>query len=136
MGLHLMAAEPRGRSAVRFITDKDDTTVVGLQGDIGFSAAERLWRTINRHEGLLERVRLDFTRVEGSNPIGRRMLLEGINRPRDQGHVVEVDDPDDVIPRARRDNARFEAMGDTSAEHQLLNQDPHSYDEDFDMGED
>ncbi|KKO83927.1 glutaminase [Corynebacterium otitidis] len=136
MGLHLMAAEPRGRSAVRFITDKDDTTVVGLQGDIGFSAAERLWRTINRHEGLLERVRLDFTRVEGSNPIGRRMLLEGINRLRDQGHVVEVDDPDDVIPRARRDNARFEAMGDTSAEHQLLNQDPHSYDEDFDMGED
>lgn len=106
MGLHLMAPEARGRVAVRSITteeapeaDKGIKTIVRLQGDIDFSAAEKIWRTIQEYEFESSSIVLNLDKVDEANHVGNRMLLEAERRLSDAGYSVEIVDEDGVLRR-------------------------------------
>ena len=104
MGLHLMATEKRGRVAVRSITtveddkaDKGITTVIRLQGDIDFNAAEKIWRAIREHEFESNSVILDLDKVDEINAVGGRMIREFRDRMIAAGMDLTVVDSDGVL---------------------------------------
>ncbi|WP_426721773.1 glutaminase [Corynebacterium auriscanis] len=96
MGLHLMAPDPRGRASVRSLTEDShtDETIVRLQGDIDFIGGERLYRTLSEHELKHKKLVFDMTRVDGVNPVGCRMLNNGIEQLREEGYEVRIEDPE------------------------------------------
>lgn len=104
MGLHLMESETRGRVAVRSITteevpaaDKGIKTIIKLQGDIDFSAAENFWRTLQDYDIPSKTLFLDLEKVDEVNAIGGRMLKEAKKRLTKAGYSVTIVDPDEVL---------------------------------------
>ncbi|MDP3894454.1 glutaminase [Nocardioides sp.] len=80
MGLHLMEVPPVGRSVLRGHTLHGDADVIGLQGVIGFAAAEAVVRQVVETELSGGEVILDLTRVHGVSDVARRILLEVVRR--------------------------------------------------------
>lgn len=104
MGLHLMAAEKRGRVAVRNISTVEDAaadqgikTIIRLQGDIDFNAGEKIWRTVREHEFASKSVVVDLDKVDEVNEVGGRMLRELHDHFVDHGYKVELVDNDGVL---------------------------------------
>ena len=98
MGMHLMATEPMRDAAVRDVRVTDDAVVIELQGPIDFNGAETFLRTIVDLEVPARGMVLDLSRVGRVHDVGRRMLLEGLRRVRNDGHPVAVMDPDKRLP--------------------------------------
>lgn len=101
MGLHLMSAVTRRGSSVRAIKTRGRTTIFRLQGGLDFSGAEEFLTAAENHEFTTSRVIIDARWVTESNPVGRRMVKEGLRRIREQGRKVAVVDPDNVLGKRR-----------------------------------
>lgn len=101
MGLHLMSAVTRKGSSVRGIRTRGRTTVFRLQGGLDFSGAEEFLTAAENQDIKTPRVIIDARRVTESNPVGRRMVKEGLRRIRESGKKVAVVDPDNVLGKRR-----------------------------------
>lgn len=98
MGMHLMAAEPLRDTAVRDVHVDGTATRVELQGPIDFNGAEAFLRTAVGLAVPSGCVVVDLSRVGRVHDVGRRMLLEGLRRLRDDGHRVALVDPEQRLP--------------------------------------
>lgn len=97
MGMHLMAAEPYGSSALRSMSDTSGELRVELQGAVRFSGAESILDALSHDTGT-GTVVFDASRVDRFSDVGRRMLLEGMRRIKLDGRDVVLVDPDGVLP--------------------------------------
>ncbi|MGO1948557.1 MAG: glutaminase [Mycobacteriaceae bacterium] len=97
MGLHLMSSVTRRGSSVRSIRQRGLVTVFRLQGGLDFSGAEEFLSAAATHDITTTRVVVDVRRVNECNPVGRRMVKEGLRRIREDGRRVAVLDPDGVL---------------------------------------
>ena len=77
--------------------DKGITTVIRLQGDIDFNAAEKIWRAIREREFESNSVILDLDKVDEINAVGGRMVREFRDRMIAAGMDLTVVDSDGVL---------------------------------------
>ena len=98
MGLHLMNGTGIiGSESVRTIEHHGEDSVVVLQGPIDFSAAETALHKLAGVNLTGERVVLDLERVTHAQPIGVKMLGEGLRRLREQGQDIACLDPEGYL---------------------------------------
>ena len=72
-------------------------TLVRLQGGIDFAGAEEFLDSVADRDFSTKRVVVDMRRVNASNPVGRRMVKEGLRRLRLDGLQVAVLDPEEML---------------------------------------
>jgi len=96
MGLHLMDAAEGARSVARRYV-RDGVPVQEVAGDLRFVEAERVLRSFEEEPAGPGLVVVDLDRVHHVNDIARRMVLEGIRRLHEDGHVVRIVDPATVL---------------------------------------
>lgn len=123
MGLHLMAAEPYGDSALRNIHSEGDASVIRLQGKVNFSAAETILHEIAIHDFTGQRVVLDVERVSSFNKVGRQMIKEGLRRYREQGFDVAIYDPEGTLTNLRYSDGTEAETLTSLEEHSLEEKD-------------
>ncbi|SDS04205.1 glutaminase [Agrococcus carbonis] len=101
MGLHLMHAPEVAAHVLYGLVEPDDDAdglrEVRLQGTMHFAAAEAALRELEAVPDDGAPVVVDLSRVGSANAVGRRMLREGVERLRRDGHEVRVEDPDGVL---------------------------------------
>ncbi len=104
MGLHLLEGVPSSRVIVN---DHDveqirpDVKVYKLHGVLQFTDAERLLRKLQEEDQDSGTIILDLSHISLVNDVGRRMLLDGIDRLRADGHNVALVDPENIVPHAK-----------------------------------
>lgn len=98
MGLHLLDAGIFGSNTIRSVSEGEEETVIRLQGVIQFSGAEAILHRMASLESDPGTMVFDLTRVTRLDDMARRMFLEGLRRLTEDGHRVELIDPDDVLP--------------------------------------
>lgn len=104
MGLHLLEGVPSSRVIVydqEVIRTKPEVKVYKLQGVLQFTEAERLLRTLQDEDKGDRTIVFDLSHISLVNDVGRRMLLDGIDRLRADGHDVALIDPDLILPDAK-----------------------------------
>lgn len=104
MGLHLLEGVPSSRVIVydqEVIRTKPEVKVYKLQGVLQFTEAERLLRTLQDEDKGDSTIVFDLSHISLVNDVGRRMLLDGIDRLRADGHDVALIDPDLILPDAK-----------------------------------
>ena len=99
MGLHLINVHAYGHDAVRSVRQVGRDLIIKLQGNIGFTGAESVLSQLEyvqppEHGAVI----FDLTRVTSLNDVGRRMLLEGMLRLKQDGARVGLIDTDGVLP--------------------------------------
>ena len=97
MGMHLMSSVTRRGTAVRSVRQRGLVTLVRLQGGIDFAGAEEFLDSVADRDFSTKRVVVDMRRVNASNPVGRRMVKEGLRRLRLDGLQVAVLDPEEML---------------------------------------
>lgn len=99
MGLHLINVYAYGHDTVRSIRQVGRDLIIKLQGSIGFTGAESVLAQLE-NIAAPERgtVIFDLTRATDLTDVGRRMLLEGMRRVRDDGARVGLIDTDGLLP--------------------------------------
>lgn len=106
MGLHLLEGVPSSRVIVHdkeVVQTKPEVKVYKLQGVLQFAEAERLLRTLQDEKKGESTIVFDLSHISLVNDVGRRMLLDGIDRLGKDGHEVALIDPDRLLPDARTD---------------------------------
>ncbi|HIW90998.1 MAG TPA: glutaminase [Candidatus Corynebacterium avicola] len=113
MGMHLMSSVTRRGTAVRSVRQRGPLTVVRLQGGIDFTGAEEFLDALDSRDIDTRRLVVDMRRVNASNPVGRRMVKEGLHRLRLDGLQVAVLDPDGMLgDPVYEDGTKVEAAGE------------------------
>ena len=102
MGLHLMEVSAPARGVIR--EERDVCTsngqladVFSLQGAIRFAGAERVVRTLVEEEPMAPYVVFDLSQVYSVNHVAGTMLREMTRRIVEDGKIVTVVDPDDIL---------------------------------------
>lgn len=102
MGMHVMEVPPHAPSVIRsrrVLGEGDrEVTLVSLQGDLRFAAAERVVREFQEHPPQQHRVAISLRRVFSVDAVARRMVLEAVRLLTLDGHEVYLLDPDEVLP--------------------------------------
>ncbi|KNA90111.1 glutaminase [Gordonia sp. w5E2] len=98
MNMHMVDAEPYGTTVLRDVRTSDDSTTFELQGVIQFSGAEYVLDNLAADETGTPTVVFDVSQVSHFADVGRRMILEGMRRVREDGRRVVLIDPDDTLP--------------------------------------
>lgn len=104
MGLHLLEGIPSSRAIVNdedITAVKPDVRVYKLNGVLQFAEAERLLRKLQADDHRDNTIIFDLSHISLINNVGRRMLLDGIDRLRADGHDVALVDPEHILPRAK-----------------------------------
>lgn len=112
LGLHFLTVTRESRSAIRAIYDAAaGIRVYEVHGDLLFTGAEQVLRTIERDKDGFDVAILEVSRVDDSNDAARSMLfgmgsmLENVGK---KGFLV---DPDGVVARVdRRDDPAIDAI--------------------------
>lgn len=117
MGMHLMSSVARHGTAVRSVRQRGLFTVFRLQGGLDFTGAEEFLNAAATRKITTNRVVVDMRRVNGCNPVGRRMVKEGLRRMKEDGLRVSVLDPDSMLgERVYEDGTEVETTGETEIE--------------------
>lgn len=104
MGLHLLEGVPSSRVIVNDhdVTEiKPEVKIYKLQGVLQFTEAERLLRKLQEEDKGHSTLIFDLSHISLVNDVGRRMLLDGIDRLRADGHDVALIDPEQIVPDAK-----------------------------------
>ncbi|WP_306231685.1 glutaminase A [Agrococcus beijingensis] len=101
LGLHLMHAPEVASHVLYGVVEPDDDgdgmREVQLQGTMHFAAAEVAVRELAELPDDGAPIVLDLSRAASATDVGRRLLLEAVERMRAEGREVEVADPDGVL---------------------------------------
>ncbi len=104
MGLHLLEGVPSSRVIVHdqeTVQTNPAVKVYKLQGVLQFTEAERLLRALQDEDKGDSTIVFDLSHISLVNDVGRRMLLDGIDRLKSDGHDVALIDPDGILPDAK-----------------------------------
>ena len=100
MGLHLMEGTPSAQTIVqrRYSPKQDDSIIIyELVGALQFAEAEMLLRIVQNEPEGNNTIVFDLNNLSLMHDVGRRMLIEGIDRLIEDGHEVVVVDPDQIL---------------------------------------
>ena len=98
MGLHLMEGTPSAQTILqsRYIEGKD-TVVYELRGVLQFTESEMLLRLLQDEPVDKNSIVLDLTNLTLIHDVGARMLFEGVQRLKKDGHQVWVVDSEGIL---------------------------------------
>ena len=98
MGLHLMEGTPSAQTILqsRYIEGKD-TVVYELRGVLQFTESEMLLRLLQDEPVDKNSIVLDLTNLTLIHDVGARMLFEGVQRLKKDGHQVWVIDSEGIL---------------------------------------
>ena len=98
MGLHLMEGTPSAQTILqsRYTVGKD-TVVYELRGVLQFTESEMLLRTLQEELQGKNTLVLDLTNLTLIHDVGARMLFEGVQRLKEDGHKVVVVDSESLL---------------------------------------
>lgn len=100
LGLHFLSVARDSRATLRAVYEpRDNIRVYETHGDLLFSGAELLVRTVDRDRGRFEVAILDVSRVDDIDDAARSMLSRMSAELRSQGKVGYLVDPDGVVIR-------------------------------------
>lgn len=100
MGLHLMEGTPSAQTIVQrvyHLEEKKQIRVYELRGVLQFTETEMLLRTFQQEPDAPHTIVLDLSHITLIHDVGRRMLLEGIDRLISDSHEVIIVDPDGLF---------------------------------------
>lgn len=100
MGLHLMEGTPSAQTIVqsRYTTGKNDSIIVyELRGVLQFTESEMLLRILQNEPVCESQIVLDLTNISLIHDVGVRMLFEGVDRLKADGHKVVVIDAEQLL---------------------------------------
>ena len=100
MGLHLMEGTPSAQTIVqrRYSPRGNDSIVIyELVGALQFAEAEMLLRIVQDEPVASSTIVFDVNNLSFVHDVGRRMLIEGLDRLIQDGHSVAVIDPDQLL---------------------------------------
>lgn len=100
MGLHLMEGTPSAQTIVqsRYQAGKNDSIVVyELRGVLQFTESEMLLRILQDEPEGDTRIVFDLTNISLIHDVGVRMLFEGVDRLKADGHQVVVIDSEQLL---------------------------------------
>ena len=100
MGLHLMEGVPSAQTIVqrRYSPELNESIVIyELVGALQFSEAEMLLRILESETEGDSTIVFDLNNLSQIHDVGRRMLIEGVDRLIDDGHTVILVDPDHIV---------------------------------------
>lgn len=100
MGLHLMEGTPSAQTIVqrRYAPQGNDSIVIyELVGALQFAEAEMLLRIVQDEPVASNTILFDLNNLSFVHDVGRRMLIEGLDRLIQDGHSVAVIDPDQLL---------------------------------------
>ena len=100
MGLHLMEGTPSAQTIVqrRYAPQGNDSIVIyELVGALQFAEAEMLLRIVQDEPIASNTILFDLNNLSFVHDVGRRMLIEGLDRLIQDGHSVAVIDPDQLL---------------------------------------
>lgn len=112
LGLHFLTVTRESRSAIRTVYDAAaGVRVYEVHGDLLFTGAEQVLRTIEHETDAFDVAILEVSRVDDANDaargllIGMRAMLTAVGK---EGLIV---DPDGIVARvARRDDPAIDAI--------------------------
>lgn len=102
MGLHLMEGTPSAQTILqsRYIVGKKNNVVVyELRGVLQFTESEMLLRILEEEPAGKSMIVLDLTNLSLIHDVGVRMLFEGVDRLKQDGHKVVVVDSEDLLDK-------------------------------------
>ena len=100
MGLHLMEGTPSAQTIVqrRYSPQGNHSIVIyELVGALQFAEAEMLLRIVQDEPIASNTILFDLNNLSFVHDVGRRMLIEGLDRLIQDGHSVAVIDPDQLL---------------------------------------
>lgn len=100
MGLHLMEGTPSAQTIVqrRYSPQGNHSIVIyELVGALQFAEAEMLLRIVQDEPVASSTIVFDVNNLSFVHDVGRRMLIEGLDRLIQDGHSVAVIDPDQLL---------------------------------------
>ena len=100
MGLHLMEGTPSAQTIVqrRYSPQGNHSIVIyELVGALQFAEAEMLLRIVQDEPVASNTILFDLNNLSFVHDVGRRMLIEGLDRLIQDGHSVAVIDPDQLL---------------------------------------
>lgn len=100
MGLHLMEGTPSAQTIVqnRYQIGKRNAIVVyELRGVLQFTESEMLLRILQDEPASKNTIILDLTNISLIHNVGVKMLFEGVNRLKEDGHNVVVLDAEGIL---------------------------------------
>ena len=104
LGLHFLSVARDSRATLRAVYEpRDNVRVYETHGDLLFSGAELLVRTVDRDRGRFEVAILDVSRVDDIDDAARSMLSGMSAELRSQGKVGYLVDPDGIVIRTGSD---------------------------------
>ncbi|KGT48720.1 glutaminase [Acinetobacter sp. HR7] len=102
MGLHLMEGTPSAQTILqsRYIVGKKNNVVVyELRGVLQFTESEMLLRILQDEPAGKSTIVLDLTNLSLIHDVGVRMLFEGVDRLKQDGHKVVVVDSEGLLDK-------------------------------------
>ena len=100
MGLHLMEGTPSAQTIIQSyysLGENDAVSVYELRGVLQFTESEMLLRILQEEPEEKNTIILDLTNLTLIHDVGARMLFEGVQRLKADGHKVVVVDSEGVL---------------------------------------
>lgn len=102
MGLHLMEGTPSAQTILQSrytVGKKNNVVVYELRGVLQFTESEMLLRILQDEPEGKSTIILDLTNLTLMHDVGARMLFEGVDRLKQDGHKVLVVDSEGLLDK-------------------------------------
>jgi len=108
LGLHFLTVSRDSRATLRAVyRPRDNIRVYETHGDLLFSGAEQLLRTVDRDRDSFEVAILDVSRVDDIDDAARALLADVAAELRAEGKAGYLVDPDGIVIRAKPEFEQF-----------------------------
>jgi glutaminase len=108
LGLHFLTVSRDSRATLRAVyRPRDNICVYETHGDLLFSGAEQLVRTVDRERGSFDVAILDVSRVDDIDDAARALLADMAAGLRAEGKAGYLVDPDGIVIRTEPEFEQF-----------------------------
>jgi glutaminase len=118
LGLHFLTVSRDSRATLRSVyRPHDNIRVYETHGDLLFSGAEQVLRTVDRERDSFDVAILDVSRVDDIDDAARALLSDMAVALQDEGKAGYLVDPDRIVNRSKTEleELRFRTVGDAVA---------------------
>lgn len=108
LGLHFLTVSRDSRATLRSVyRPRDNICVYETHGDLLFSGAEQVLRTVDRERDTFDVAILDVSRVDDIDDAARALLSDMAAALRDEGKAGYLVDPDGIVIRTKTELEEF-----------------------------
>jgi glutaminase len=112
LGLHFLTVSRDSRATLRAVyRPRDNIRVYEAHGDLLFSGAEQLARTVDRERGSFDVAILDVSRIDDIDDAARALLSDMAAGLRAEGKAGYLVDPDGIVIRTEPEFEQFRYSG-------------------------